>query len=35
MIALGVGASLVGGAALLGLGFAWRHIKKHVTGRKF
>lgn len=21
--------------ALLGLGFAWRHLKKYVTGRKF
>jgi len=26
---------LVGGVALLGLGFAWRHLKKYVTGRKF
>jgi len=29
-------AVILGGAvALLGLGFAWRHLKKYITGRKF
>jgi len=35
LIGLGVAASVVGGAALMGLGFAWRHLKKYVSGRKF
>jgi len=26
---------LAGAVALLGLGFAFRHLKKYVTGRKF
>jgi len=34
-IVLAIGLVLVAYASLLGLGFALRHIKKYVTGRKF
>jgi len=35
LIALGVTAVLAALAALLGLGFAVRHVRKYITGRKF
>lgn len=35
LIALGVGVVLGAAAALIGLGWAYRSAKKHVTGRKF
>lgn len=30
-----IGVVLVGLVALLGLGFAVRHLRKYITGRKF
>jgi len=35
ILAATIAVVLVGGVALLGLGFAWRHGKKYITGRKF
>lgn len=35
IIAATIGTVLVGYVALLGLGFAVRHGKKYITGRKF
>jgi len=35
MIAAGVGATLTGMAALIGLGFAVRHFTRRVSGKKF
>jgi len=35
ILAATIGTVLVGGVALLGVGFAWRHLKKYVTGKKF
>ena len=35
MIGLSLVAVLGGAAALIGLGFGWRHLKKYITGRKF
>lgn len=30
-----IGSILTLGAGLLGLGYAWTRVKKHVTGKKF
>jgi len=35
LIAAGVAAALGGWAALTGLGFALRHFKRYVSGKKF
>jgi len=35
ILAATIGTVLVGYVALLGLGFAMRHGKKYITGRKF
>ena len=35
IVALVVAAVLGGAIALAGVGFAWRHIVKRITGRKF
>jgi len=35
ILAATIAVVLVGAIALLGLGFAWRHLKKYVTGKKF
>lgn len=35
LITYAVGIVLTGWAALIGLGFAVRHFKKYVSGRKF
>jgi len=35
IVALVVGSVLVGALALAGVGFAWRHIVKRITGKKF
>jgi len=35
LIAQGLAIAVAGAVALVGLGFAWRHITKRVTGKKF
>jgi len=35
LVALVVAAVLGGAIALAGVGFAWRHIVKRITGKKF
>lgn len=35
LIGVSLVVTLAGAAALIGLGFAWRHLKKYVTGKKF
>jgi len=35
LIGVGLGIAVTGATALVGLGFAWRHITKRVTGKKF
>jgi len=35
ILAATIATVLVGMVALLGLGFAVRHLKKYITGRKF
>jgi len=30
-----LGTILIAAVGLVGLGFAWRHLKKYVTGKKF
>jgi len=35
VVALVVASVLVGAIALAGVGFAWRHIVKRITGKKF
>jgi len=30
-----MGGTIAGGVALLGLGFAWEHLKKYITGNAF
>jgi len=35
ILAATIGTVLVGLIALLGLGFAVRHLRKYITGRKF
>jgi len=35
LVAAGVLIAVTGVIALMGLGFAIRHIKKYITGRKF
>lgn len=35
ILVIAIAATLAGGVALLGLGFAWRHLKHYITGRKF
>lgn len=34
-IGVTVTAVLLGAIALVGLGFAWRHLTKRITGKKF
>jgi len=35
LIAVVLGFVLAGAIALVGLGFAWRHLTKRITGKKF
>lgn len=35
VIAASITTILAGAVALVGLGFAWRHLVKRVTGKKF
>jgi len=35
MLSVIIVAILAGAVALVGLGFAWRHLVKRITGRKF
>lgn len=35
VVAASITVILAGAVALVGLGFAWRHLTKRVTGKKF
>jgi hypothetical protein len=35
LITQGLAIAVAGAVALVGLGFAWRHITRRVTGKKF
>jgi len=35
IVALTVSSILLGAVALVGLGYAWRHLVKRITGKKF